>query len=130
MPRCSIVAILTFAAVVTCNCTAPLLATGQGGAHAPVPFGQPRPGSYDDGWRRTADGWENIADWRAVVASAEAIDQDLRWRVETVTSPDELALVPGWRLDFHPAGLALLQVALLAWLAGFSATTRSAEPTW
>ena len=125
MPRCSIVAILTFAAVVTGACVVPLVAppvaVGQGSSQASIPFGRPRPGSYDDGWRRTADGWENISDWQASAASPGAFEADLHWRMETVSSAEELALVPGWRLDFHPAALALLQMVLLAWLAGFSA---------
>ena len=128
MGRCGIVAILTFAAVATCNLAGPPPAVGQEADSTMVPFGHPRPGSYDDGWRRTAAGWENIADWQ-VVAAADAVTEAerMQWRVETEAFAEDLALVPGWRLDFHPAALALLQLAVLAWLAGFSAPVASTE---
>ena len=47
----------------------------------------------EDGWRRTASGWEQIADWRLAAAYSS---------------------VPSWRVDFHPAALALLQALVIA----------------
>ena len=37
-------------------------ANGRSGFES-APFGQPRTAPHDDGWRRTADGWERIDRW-------------------------------------------------------------------
>jgi hypothetical protein len=81
---------------------------------ASIPFGQPRPLS-DDGWRRTADGWEHVADWEAFGGDVQVAER----RSESAFVPDRsaAALLPGWRWDFHPALLALLQMVVVLWLA-------------
>lgn len=127
MRRGSEVAILMFAAILAAGGWAAPEAAGEGIADAEiVPFGQVRPGSYrvapesfDDGWRRTVNGWEHIADWPEF-ASLAADWERSGWRVVTPADAEQVALVPGWRLDFHPAVLAALMVAFLAALARFS----------
>jgi|GEM_PF-6585990 len=122
------VAILMFAAILLAGWTAPENAAGQGLADVDVvPFGQVRPGSYDDGWRRTANGWEHVADWPEFASLAAEFERSGSWRVVTASDAEQVALVPGRRLDFHPALLALLMVALLLGLTCFAATSPRAE---
>jgi hypothetical protein len=62
----------------------------------------PSPTSGDDGWRWTADGWENIRTWQQPPRPYPAV-QPLR----VVLLAHEYQ---GIRYDFHPAALALLQL--------------------
>ena len=70
-------------------------------------FSSPERGATADTWRRTADGWERVGDWRPAAPRArESLDQS-RHVPETLP-----------RLDTHPAVLALAQlVAVLLTLA-------------
>ena len=65
----------------------------------------------DDGWRRTANGWEQIA----------------AWQVPATSSP-----VPARRLDFHPGAMALLQALVIAaafrFFSGKTQAARNASP--
>lgn len=62
--------------------------------------------SADDGWRRTASGWEKISDWPRPADGYSNSATLGSW-------------MPAQRVDFHPAGLALLQT--LATAAAFTA---------
>jgi hypothetical protein len=65
---------------------------------------------HDDGWRRTASGWERTLDWHSVrLASFIRPSAD---------SPPGVR-VAGSRMDTHPAALALLELlgAMLALFA-------------
>jgi hypothetical protein len=92
-----------------------------------VPFGQPRMAEADDGWRRTADGWENISEWKSYATDPSPIASRKAPAIEAIPSSHHLALIPGWRVDFHPAFLAFFQVTLIAWLLGFAAQPDRAE---
>ena len=54
----------------------------------------------DDGWRRTAQGWEQARDWQAVY----------RNRAAAATAPGIASATRGTRWDTHPAALSLGQI--------------------
>lgn len=118
-----LMAIFAVAAAVTNAVSPSLFAEQTVEAFTPVPFGQPRPRSIDDGWRRTASGWENMADWQVVAYAPATFAVEGDKPFSAIPNAEHLSLLPGWRLDFHPAALALLLVAILAWLAGVSPAT-------
>lgn len=113
-------AVIALTAIGAGGWDAAALAEGNDQAAASVPFGQPRPGSFDDGWRRTASGWEHIASWPTFARAAAAVGRDEQRRISTIPHPEHLALLPGRRLDFHPAALALLLVMVVFGLTSFS----------
>jgi hypothetical protein len=70
----------------------------------------------DDGWRRTADGWENSQRWPSITSA---------WFSQA--SPTR-ATTSGWRVDSHPAALALSQLGLvILGFYAFPAPARSAQ---
>ncbi len=120
MPRWGLTAMIVMLGAMPIGPNMPTLADGHNKTSDSVPFGQPRPGSLDDGWRRTVDGWEHVGHWQALGATFhKATDVE---PPPTIPSSDHLAIVPGRRLDFHPAALALLQVTVLVCLTVFLST--------
>ena len=78
-----------------------------GSTYAQAAAATPAAAPIDDGWRRTATGWEQTA----------------AWRLAATTSP-----APTWRVDFHPAALALLQALVIgAAFRVFSGKTHAAR---
>ncbi|MEX2173352.1 MAG: hypothetical protein WD872_03260 [Pirellulaceae bacterium] len=73
--------------------------------------------SADDGWRRTAHGWERAPEW-IVEASGGALRPGERFITDELTRPRSA------RWDFHPAALAVLQLVAIA--VGFALCS---EPT-
>jgi len=67
--------------------------------------------SSGDEWRRTADGWQRIADWPSAKVSGRFVQASSARAVDRVQSA---------RLDTHPAVLALVElVAILLALYSF-----------
>lgn len=97
-------------------------ANGRSGFES-APFGQPRTAPHDDGWRRTADGWERIDRWGEYASIYPGAAEP--YVGSSNAASNHLAFGPGGRLDFHPAALALLQVTVLVWIATFARDSRT-----
>jgi hypothetical protein len=93
--------IVFFAGLSACVLPAAHAAQAENALQAAVP---------DDGWRRTADGWERIESWH-IAPVARAIQQAAHLSASSEA-------VPARRSDFHPAILVVFQV--LAVTAGYS----------